>query len=505
MFSSTNLLPKWHSLDCIDETEEFQFIIQTLEQIFDLDLNDLNPAYLTYRRPQYVYLILNILSIANNFIQNDCTDRLSLGDLNKADSLESNSLESNILESLGSDKKVTISNKSVNTFKDEIDEISLSSLFSIESIEYKKKDDVNGIKLNSKGTIEDTLIDTTKDKSANKKDELSDEELSNQLKDLRDNKKLINDLTIRKEQNFAMQISFKILDVIKMQRRTKEITKNLDKIQANAPFLNVKPAMKLNYLNSKLDQTRKVQAKKKESDKTKKVLRRQTKAKRSFLKKPSLDLNELLIKLTGLTDKQVNELKVKDNYQKQLINHTKFDLIETERRLQTQMLTKIEKENRLLEMLHKDMNVNANLTSLTKNRLERKQLRQAKSELRKERVHLKHDFDEFYQFNLSNLMNLEAQQEKQLKELARKKGELFKQDLNQIRKEIKEYELKMSANQKLMLDNYDSFYLSQSMLIKQELTKQTRFAHKKPNYFASPNLVKHLNQSFMSRLYPNFH
>ena len=218
----------------------------------------------------------------------------------------------------------------------------------------------------------------------------------------------------------------------------------------------------------------------------------------------TLDLNELVNKLTGLSSKQLSELKDKSDHQKQLLNRVKCDLVEAERRLQSEMIAKIDRENRLLAILQKDLNLGLNLSSVSRNRLERKQLRNAKCELRRERVDLKRSAEELYRVNWSNLKNLEAEQDKQLRELSRREERTLREQVHQARKEIREAETRVSKQQKQLLDDFDNLYQSQSVMIRQEIAKQTGGSNGDPVQFNSVSLTRHLEASYASKLYPKF-
>jgi hypothetical protein len=129
----------------------------------------------------------------------------------------------------------------------------------------------------------------------------------------------------------------------------------------------------------------------------------------------------------------------------------------------------MDKENKILELLQREMS----LGSLSKNSTEYNQdLKKAKYELRRERIGLKRQLDEYYLQNLSNCKRLESEQERELNELAKRNDKLFREDLNEARKEVREYEEMMK--EKSLLDNYDNFYTSQSKLLKVEIMKQTK-------------------------------
>lgn len=509
---NTNLLPKWQNLDCVDETDEFSFIIHTLELIFDLDLQNINPAYLTLRKPEYIYIVLNALSLANRFIKKTDDRQMDSNDECCGQNLNQILSDSQIL----SDRS---SKLSINLSESCDESLSKSSEIGNDVIKNKITDNKAVESNDCSSSLESYL--KSSNESLNKvkepvkkelkiKNESKDEQFVEQLKDLKNNKKLIHNLIYKKEQNFALEISYKILDVLKIQQKTKSIKTNLNRIQfydsnqlEQSTFqLNQTGSFSSLYRTNQLN-NRFTKPKKLISKSNKIFLKKNPSIKQNFKKQQSkpLDLNEFLNKLTGLTSKQVNEMKEKSDHQKQLINQVKYDLLDAERRLHSQMLTKLDKENRLLEILHKDLNLNLNLSAIAKNRSERKRLKDAKYELRKERVCLKKDFDEFYLSNLSNLKQLEHEQDKKLRELARKKAELFKQDLHQVRKEIKEYENKMKENQKLLLDNYDNFYLSQSILIQEELKKQKN-KNTNSNQFSNQSVKRHLERSFLNKLYP---
>lgn len=525
----TSLLPKWQHMDCLNETEEFQFILQTLEQIFELDLSAVNAAYLTMRKPEFVYLVLNALTLANDYVRstkneedpNGLTDQSS--ESGGCSGHEVSSIVSSDLSNLLSIDSSDDSSNSSGSYSGENKKETIKENGRVKEVESK---DENGAK---KSETSSSLLSTEEDSlkvskklpkenfqkklnlPAKSKKEFTDDELANKLKELKDGKKLIQSLSHQKEQNFALQISFKILEVLKIQERTKKIKSNLNRMHAYGPHLDEQsPGLWQSFRSSQSFHSRAAARPKTGQTKraTATLKKKRQSAKKAPVKRPkSLDLNEIVNKLTGLSGSQLSELKDKRDQQKQLVNRVKCDLVEVERRLQSEMITKIEKENRLLEILQKDLNLDLNLSSVAKNRLERKQLMHAKCELRKERVDLKRFTDELHQSNLSNLKHLQAEQDRQLRELARNREQALRQQVQQVKKQIRECETKMREDQKRLLEDYDNFYLSQSTLIRQEIARQTsetKATRGDSMQFNSVSLTRHLQQSYISKLYPKF-
>ena len=210
---NTSLLPKWQSLDCVNETEEFQFILQTLEQIFDLNLTGVNPAYLTMRKPEIVYLVLNALWMANDYVKSkkidlsETTNSAELNDLKiqltPSDSSEVLSMSSDLsnlsIDSSGSsdkpqsNKKEIGSNEAKNEDRNEDRKSETSSLITSSNEE-------DSLKLSEKSTQESIqkLSKRLPKKSKPRKEldsrtrkEFTDDELANELKELKDGKHLI--------------------------------------------------------------------------------------------------------------------------------------------------------------------------------------------------------------------------------------------------------------------------------------------------------------------------
>lgn len=473
----TDLLPKFKNLDCINETEEFQFILDTLQQIFDLDLKNINPAYLTRRKPEYVKLVLNALLLANYYIRK------------KSDTLNSKEID-DLLELSSSSSLSDLSNESSNEeLIDGSNESSINLSDSSISEDFKRTDKSTAnknIKIKNSKTIskKDKMIESSTsvavEKSLQNKKELTNEELDDKLKELDDNKKLIHNLTYLKEQNFALEISYKIMDVINIQKKSKEIKTNLNQLSANKPS-STRPKK-----SNKVPKKRPLKAKKGANN-----------SKLSYQ-----NLSDVMKTLTGLDNKQIQVLKEKEDYQKRLICKIRYDLVNVEKRLNSEMEAKIDKENKLLELLQKDFDSNLVIEERKSKLNDRRQMNKVKYDLYRERATFRKEVDKLYQTNLKDLKQLESEQEKRLRELTKKKDDLFKEDLNELRKEMKEYEMKKRNDQNLLFDNYDNLYRSQSNLIKQEIAKRKIHTDSIDHFNVSLN--RHLEQTFKSKLYPKF-
>ena len=500
----TDLLPKWSNLDFIDETEEFQFILMTLEQIFDLDLNGINPAHLTLRKPDYIRLVLNALYLANSYIKFKRDDeRFVFTDLIESVGESVDESNSASVSSVCSTTKSTA--ESFSAVENELptgDGASKKAHCGAKLERNKKSNNEIG-----RSKVKSKFTECRNESS-------SDEKVANQLKELNNRKQLINNLTCVKEQGFALELSYKIMDVLKIQEKSKEIKSNLDKLNRFRPQLTAntlivptnRPISK-QFGESKLKRPTINQMQSKRSFGTPTTRRRPTVNKRTSTK--SVDLSELLTKLIGLSNQQMHELRDKTERQRELVNQIKLDLIERERNLHGQLSSKVEKENRLLELLQRDMNLS--LSYQARNSLEHKhRLKKAKDELRRERVELRRQLDEYYTNNLSDYMHLETEQDKQLKAIANKNDESFRANLTEARKEIREWETEIRRKQTLALDNYDNFYATKHELMKRELVKQRERSSSYRdrddiNATVDRSQTKHLERTFKSKLYPKFH
>lgn len=474
----TDLLPKWNSLDYIDEIEEFQFILMILEQIFDIDLKDVNPAFLKLRKVNHLQFILNALYLAFNFIEFNKKKSYISNDLIR--SIDTSSTEIHT-DSRSSDQETTTKDEFSNDFvKDE-----------------KYKDE-----------IEESLEEKS-EMMNNKKDEIAKNEFERK-KEIENHKRLIQNFTFMKERNFALELSYKIMDVIELQKKTKETKIDLKKLQTYGPHL-IESSLNQSFIEttrSKKSSSIKKPAKKSAS--TNKIFKTKN-LKRPIKKAPSfkLDLDQLINQLTGLTSKQIDELNSKTSHQKKFVDQIEIDLIEKERNLNDELLNRIDRENRILKILSAEMKFNLIKEMKTRDGLKGRQFKKAKDDWRREQIKLKFELDDCYRDNLSNYKHLENEKEKQLRELIRKNDELIRESSNDVRKEMRNYVMKKRDCQKLILDDYDDFYKSKMMLITNSLSKKkdklNHFDRSDITDLNSRSVSRHLEQTFKSKLYPKFH